>query len=372
MTKGKGTDMAKAEKKKMKWWKKLIIIIVLIAAAIFALLAGLGVLIYESFFGVRYETYEPLSFHVEDFEGLLRADYDFTSDKGQVLAGYLYHTGDGNPNGLIVFAHGFGGGGHNSYMDVINYFAQNGYYVFTYDATGNDESEGDGVGGLPQGVIDLRYALDFIDDRDEFDRMPVMLLGHSWGGYSVTNVLKYHPEVKAVVSMAGFNTSVDLLQAQGEMMAGEAAMSVMLPFMSGYESIKYGEYAKNTAMEGFAATEAPVMVIHSDDDDTVPQKYGYDIWHEKYKDDPRFTFVQLSGQGHTSFLNSEARKEYTEEFNAEFDEYRKTLPEDISEEAFAEVKLEYINKNLDREFWCNSVNTELFDEILAFYKAAIE
>ena len=60
-------------------------------------------------------------------------------------------------------AHGLGGGGHNSYMDCANYFARHGYYVFAYDATGNDESEGEGVGGLPQGVIDLDYAISFVE-----------------------------------------------------------------------------------------------------------------------------------------------------------------------------------------------------------------
>lgn len=38
-------------------------------------------------------------------------------------------------------------------MDCANYFAKNGYYVFAYDATGSGKS--DGVGGVPQGVIDL-------------------------------------------------------------------------------------------------------------------------------------------------------------------------------------------------------------------------
>ncbi|WP_370631506.1 serine aminopeptidase domain-containing protein [Peptoniphilus sp. KCTC 25270] len=63
--------------------------------------------------------------------------------------GSLYSVGD-NLKGIIIIAHGFGGGGHNSYLDCINYFAQNGYYVFAYDATGNDESEGEGVRGFPQ------------------------------------------------------------------------------------------------------------------------------------------------------------------------------------------------------------------------------
>jgi hypothetical protein len=62
-------------------------------------------------------------------------------------------------------------------MDCANYFAQNGYYVFAYDATGTDESEGNGVGGLPQGVIDLDYAISFVEESKEIPDLPIVLFG---------------------------------------------------------------------------------------------------------------------------------------------------------------------------------------------------
>lgn len=362
----------KTQKKKMKWQKKLVIIVAAVLLLAVIVGAGGGIAVYEMFFGVRYETYAPTAYKTEDFEGLLCADYEFTSDKGQTLAAYLYHTGKGSPKGLIVFAHGFGGGGHNSYMDIINLFAQNGYYVFTYDATANDNSEGDSVGGLPQGVIDLENALDFVKLQKEFYHLPIMLIGHSWGGYSVTNVLKYHPDVKAVCSLAGFNTSLDLIMAQGETLAGKTAIKLLMPVLSAYESIRFGEYSENTAMEGFALSDARVMVVHSADDTTVPKKYGYDIWYETYKDDPRFTFIEYADKGHNSFLNSDEGLEYSEAFNEALNEYIEGLPEDLSEEAVAELKAEYIEENLDREKWANGVNEELFGEVLSFFNAAVQ
>ena len=68
-------------------------------------------------------------------------------------------------------AHGFGGGGHNGYLNVVDYFTKNGYLVFTYDATGNDESEGAAVGGLPQGLIDVDYALRFVKSENAYWRV---------------------------------------------------------------------------------------------------------------------------------------------------------------------------------------------------------
>ena len=83
--------------------------------------------VYDENFNVRCDSYEPLMLQTEDFDGLNCTEYSFSSDKGQMLAGYLYSVGE-NQHGIVVIAHGFGGGGHNSYMGCADYFAQNGYF----------------------------------------------------------------------------------------------------------------------------------------------------------------------------------------------------------------------------------------------------
>ena len=201
--------------KKTKSKKKIVIIILLCLFVV--LIAGwwaFSVSLYNENFNKRFESYKPYMLYVEDYEGLSCAEYTFTSDKGQKLQGYWYSAGE-EQKGIIVIAHGFGAG-HNSYMDCANYFAQNGYYVFAYDATGNDKSKGDGVGGIPQGQIDLDHAITFVEESGNFPKLPIALFGHSWGGYSVCSVLTYHPEVKAVIECSGCNRSSDLFEAGGK------------------------------------------------------------------------------------------------------------------------------------------------------------
>lgn len=259
-------------------------------------------------------------------------------------------------------AHGLGGGGYNSYLPCINYLAQNGYYVFAYDATGNDNSEGKGVGGLPQGISDLSSAIDFISAEDEYSGLPIVLFGHSWGGYSVTNVLKYHPEVKAAVSISGFDSSYDLLYSQGISAAGKAAEAV-LPFMKLIERIKYPEYSDCSALDSFENSTAAVMVIHSEDDKTVPKKYGYDKWFERYGNDPRFTFISYTDRGHSEIYYSREAVKYTADFNNTYQKWADSLPNKVTDEEHAD----YVNKNLDREIWRNVIDTELFERIVEFY-----
>ncbi len=301
------------------------IILMVLACIVVVLIGGwwyFSVSIYNDNFNKRFESYEPYTLQVEDFEGLQRTKYEFPSDHGQKLTGYVYSAGS-NQKGILVIAHGFGAG-HNSYMDCANYFAQNGYYVFAYDATGNDESEGDGVGGIPQGVIDLDYAISFVVKSGNLPDLPVVLFGHSWGGYSVCSVLTYHPEVKAVIECSGCNCSSDLFEAGGKEEAGDVIYT-MMPFIKLHERIKFGKYASNTAMDGFAASEAAVMIVHSEDDDVVPIEYGYDLYYGKYAADPRFTFIRLEHSGHNYVFDDLT---YIDEFNADFDDWRSTLDYD--------------------------------------------
>ena len=387
MNKEERKEERKENKGKKRKIKKIILSIFCILFVL--LLVGdyiLTVYVYNDNFNIRCDTYEPTSFKVEDFDGLTRTRYEFTSNKGQKLVGYLYEAdtqnseseaetesenenseGTSSKKGIIIMAHGFGGA-HNSYMDIANEFAQNGYYVFAYDATGCDESEGEGVGGFPQGIADLDAAITFVEGCDDIPELPIGLFGHSWGGYCVSAVLQYHPEVNAVIECCGFNESPKLFEEHGKDQAGDFIYA-MTPCVRLYERIKFGKYAKTTAMDGFAASDADVMVVHSKDDEVVPVYLGYDIYYEKYKDDSRFTFVEYEDKGHNYIFNDHT---YIDELNEEFAAYVETLDYDYEAEEnndrFAEDKAAWIHENLDREKYCNTLDPEVMEMFVDFYE----
>ena len=94
----------------------VLLILVFIAALI--LIKPISMSIYNDNFGKRFTTYEPWAFNMKDFDGLKREKYIFSSDKGQKLTGYKYYRDGEEVKGLVVIAHGFGGGGHRSYMNI--------------------------------------------------------------------------------------------------------------------------------------------------------------------------------------------------------------------------------------------------------------
>lgn len=74
-----------------------------------------------------------MQFSAEGYENLEMKRSDFRS-WGVTLASYKYSKNNQEVKGVVVIAHGLGGGGHNTYMPFIDYFTSNGYYVFAYDA----------------------------------------------------------------------------------------------------------------------------------------------------------------------------------------------------------------------------------------------
>ena len=284
--------------------KKRIIMISAIALAALMLICCVvmyfvGVSIYKGSFDYRCETSAEDAFDISEFPTMKRERHTFKSNNEQTLVGYLYENADelSEKTGVIVFAHGLGGGGQTGYMDIFDIMTRAGYYVFAYDATANDESEGEVVGGLPQGYIDLDHAISYAQTIEEIKDLPFALMGYSWGGLSVTNVLNYHPEVKAVVSLAGWNKSMNLIDYRGCQMVGGVA-KMLLPFASLYEFLEYGKYSFSTSMKGFKNSDCAVMIVHSDDDTTIPIEFGYETYIKKYENDERFTFKKYTGRDH--------------------------------------------------------------------------
>lgn len=319
------------------------------------------VIIYESVFNRRYETASWLEYSVSDFDGLEMIESSFLSNDGQVLAGYHYSKAGQQINGVVVLAHGLGCGGQNTFMPFADYFTSNGYLVFAYDATGNGNSEGETVNGLPQGVIDLDHALRYVKEQAEYKDLPIVLLGHSWGAYSAGAVLNLHPDVEAVVMISGPDRSIDLMVQESKKAVGPLTYPVV-PYLSVYEWLQFGEYASYSAMDGFENSDAGVMVVQSMDDTTVTPVIGYDMFYGKYSDSPRFKFISYEDRGHDYLFYSDASEAYRDQINEDYIAY----VESNGGEYNAEIKEEFMDKYLDKS-QCFELDPELMYQILALY-----
>ncbi len=251
----------------------------------------------------------------------IEADYarrlvSFTSGNN-LLQGYIY--GVDNTRGLMVVAHGLGGGA-DSYLPQIIHFVDQGFRVFAYDCTGSYDSEGKTTRGFPQSVVDLQAALTFIAAQPTLSGLPLLLFGHSWGGYAVANVLNYPHDIKGVISVSGVDTAIDIIIEQGRTFMG-GFIYTQFPFLWLYQRILYGKVAAFNAVDALNATGVPALIIHGLADELVDYDGSALIARKDEIINPRVSFITVDEpgrDGHNNIFKSDAAISYIEEINREY------------------------------------------------------
>ncbi|TCT17208.1 alpha-beta hydrolase superfamily lysophospholipase [Natranaerovirga pectinivora] len=283
---------------------------------------------------------------------------DFKSGDNR-LQGYVY--GESNDQGLIVVVHGLGGGA-DSYLPQIAYFVDQGWQVFAYDATGSFDSEGKTTKGFPQGLIDLDAALSHIDQQPQFNNLPILLFGHSWGGYAVTNILNFDHNISGVVSVSGVNSPLEIIMEQGKRMMGSFIYS-QRPYLWLYQRMLFGDVASLSAVNGINESNIPVLIIHGTDDEMVEYNGSSIISKGDKITNPNVKAISISNQdrnGHNNLFRSENAIEYINIINAE---YRK-IYENYEQNIPYEVKQEFYS-GIDRTL-AQDLDLELMNEIQRF------
>lgn len=246
-------------------WILYVVIILFLILLIFAKL------ILNLIFGKRCEGNSNLKYlTADDFKELNAKKIEFKSNKGQVLRGNLYMNSNIDKfKGLIIFVHGMGAG-HLSYTTQINTFAKNGFLVLSYDNTGTCTSDGKKLNGFFQSVIDLDYALKFVKENEELNKYNISLVGHSWGAYTVCQVLQFNHNIKSVVAFSGPNNSSTLIcDLMGN---GKINFRFLKPFFDLVNILTFGLKSVINTTKILKNTDVPVLLLHGELDTTCSIK----------------------------------------------------------------------------------------------------
>lgn len=292
-----------------------------------------------------------------------RERMDFYSGENR-LTGHVY--GMDQDRGLLVVVHGLGGGA-DSYLSQITYFVDQGWRVFAYDATGSFDSEGASTKGFPQALLDLDAALTHLRSQEAFAGLPVLLYGHSWGGYAVANALHLDHEIAGVVSLSGANSAMDILVEQGGRMLG-GFIHTQVPYLWLHQRMKFGEAAFLNAADAIRGSDVPVLVIHGTADDFITYN-GSAIMARKeafLRPQVRTLSLEEPGRnGHDNLFRSQEALDYIDALNVEYralyEEHAQDIPYGVRQEFYAQV---------DRVL-ANAVHEELMEEVHGFFLESI-
>ncbi len=295
-------------------------------------------------------------------ENYPRQEMRFASGKN-ILCGYLYSPSD--PHGVIVIAHGMRGD-NTSHLSEAKAFIDNGWAVFTFDGTGAGSSTGDSTVGLQQMVLDLRAAMNHLASSSETSSLPIMLYGHSMGGYAAA-VAAEESEAVAVVSISAFNSPMDLMLNSGKRYVGGIAF-VGYPFLYLQNLLTFGEFTNKSASDAINNSDASFLIVHGTQDAVITDQESIMGQRENITNSS-VTYMLIDEpmrNGHSgAWLTAEAM-EYRHELEAVISSLQSEYDDDIPKDVIDDFQ-----DNIDSEI-LYELDEDFINAVLEFYLSSIE
>ena len=222
-------------------------------------------------------------------------DVRLTATNGRTLRGWFLALPGANgarlPVALVM--HGWGGSAADM-APLAGSLLAAGMHVLLLDARCHGRSDDDEFVSMPRFAEDVDSGLTWLRQRDDVDRLRLVLVGHSVGAGACLLVASRDRSVAAVVSIASMaHPEVLMARTLGE----------RLPRPLATLSLRYVERTIGHRFETFAPVRTidrirvPVLIVHGDRDTTVPVADAYEL-HAQAPGQTQLVIVE--GAGHAS------------------------------------------------------------------------
>ena len=261
---------------------------------------GLVSHLYKKHFVCRYDKEVGVPYYqASDFKGLKEEALNFTNSKGIELKYFYFYYDNYKDDKIVLFLHGLACG-HAAYFAEIEALARRGYKVLAIDYTGCGDSKGKCLGSLNTPTKDVNELLDHL----KLDK-PVVLVGHSLGGYTTLNTISLRNEIKKAVVISGFLS----IRSIGEALIKN---NFFVKRIMAYENKLYPEYKELNNIDYLNKTTDDIFFIQSEDDGMVPYRIALEVVESI--DNPHIKKLKFSGRKHNPNYTESAVKYMNEVF----------------------------------------------------------
>lgn len=213
--------------------------------------------------------------------------------RGRQLIGHMYIAEGKGPHPTVNLFHGFPGYEQN--IDLAQSLRRIGYNVLIFHYSGSWGSEGNY--SFNNIIVDANSSIEFLYSKEaceslRVDRNNIVLIGHSMGGFAALMTAAQNPQIKNVISIAGFNIGAfaksihndddaisyhinnwrkEIIPLHGT--SAEKLMNEALGNMEKYDLAGYAEKLKNHS----------ILLIAGEKDESAPVKIHHDYLLSKLK-----------------------------------------------------------------------------------------
>lgn len=238
-------------------------------------------------------------FTIDDFPGVDFDEVSLKSRRGVNLkGGFYYDDRVQNQKKLIIFSHGIGAG-HQAYTHLMMAYVSKGYLVFAYDNTGCAHSDGQSIRGIPQASEDLHDVLDYLATTT-YQQYRWILMGHSWGAYTVLTLQRHMDKIDKIISLTPFNDVTEMLTVYIPW------LRFFRPFVALATALKFGLRASFPVTSHLKKLPIKTLIIAGEKDDEIPLKGNYDQFLLAKKINPNISIFLALNHRHNPYLSFRA------------------------------------------------------------------
>ena len=242
-------------------------------------------------------------------ENIKKQSVETKANDGINLRGTEYLTNEENDNWVIIF-HGYRAE-PKSVLTIGEHFSEKGYNVLIPSMRACAESDGDFVGMGWLDKDDLKCWVNLILEQNS--NANIILHGSSMGAATVLMASgdELPQNVKAIIADSGYTSVWDIFASEAKARFGIPAFPVLNMFQV-VAKIRAGyDIKKASALEQVKKSNTPILFIHGDKDDFVPESMC-----EKLYDSANCIKEKLiiSGAGHTDSKYKEPDTYYNKIF----------------------------------------------------------
>jgi dipeptidyl aminopeptidase/acylaminoacyl peptidase len=237
--------------------------------------------------------------------GMNYAAVTLTAVNGKRLAAWYIPAPDGfaRPSPAVAVVHGWGSNSAQL-LPVVAPLNAAGYALLMVDSRCHGGSDHDTFASMPRFAEDLSAAVDWLRTEPEIDRDHIAIAGHSLGACAALLLASRRADLSGVVAISAF--------ADPESTMRRVMERVRVPYRPiGWVVNRYVEWRIGWRYRDIAArntirrAQAPVLLLHGEDDRMVPVSDAYAI-HANRRTDEDVSLIVYTRCDHDSVERIEA------------------------------------------------------------------